>query len=312
MKVGAPTVLGSSLVVAANKGGTLKTTSSTELSAGAAAAGYRVLLISLDPQGDVGYGLNVMERSDGGANLDAAIRGEQMLDPIRDVRERLDVCPGGPALADTRNWIVQQALSGGFYQGCLDAAVGPIAGNYDLIVIDTPPAVDLMIAAAFHTAHYVLIPTRIDAASLSGLGGVFTSFTNARNTTNPDIEILGVVLTAVPKSATRELSEVRAYLDDLLGPSVPIIEPPIREATIAAKHHRDRGLVSFEYEAEANRAEPWYQRLRDGADTKKEAKRYSKAAQGLAEEYQQLTQNVLTRFVERQHAYIARISQETS
>src|SRR5256885_4472202 len=188
------------------------------------------------------------------------------------------------------------ALAGQLFHGCLERALAPVAGEYNLILLDCPPGEALVHSLAMTVAHYVVIPTQPDLASLHGLGAVFSRLLEVRGATNPAIEVLGVVVGPVGTQSTAIARDTRAQLAEILGESIPVFQPTIRHVQAAAVHCRARGLLAHEYESAAGNAIPWYQRRKTGAGSPA----FSTAAAGLAEDYQRLTEAILTAFTTRQ------------
>ncbi|MFN2506274.1 MAG: ParA family protein [Acidimicrobiales bacterium] len=270
-----------------HKGGVLKTAICAHLAGISAASGWKVLAVDLDPQGNLGRDLGYMTDSDGGAALLAALRDSEELRPLEGVRPGLDVIAGGPATAEVASYLTAQAMAGrvGPAARSLERTLSPLAGRYDLVVMDCPPGEALIHTAAMTAAHHVLIPTQPDDASIDGLGRVFGQFLEVRSSTNPHVQILGVVLGPIPAGASAIERRARAKLAELLGPDVPVFDTTVRLAQQAAVDCRERGLLAAEYEAEAEAAGPWI-RVRKGP-------RYSRAASGLAGDYTALAKEVI-------------------
>jgi cellulose biosynthesis protein BcsQ len=287
----------SALMVSNGKGGVLKTSLAANLAGLAALSGWRVLAVDLDPQGNLASDLGVLEASDGGAGLLRAVAHQEPLEPMRDVRPNLDLVAGGPATGELTGHLSRAALTGQFVHGWLERALAPVADRYNLVVFDSPPGEALIHTLALTAAHYVLIPTQPDVASIHGLGAVFGRLLDVRASTNPDVEILGVVVGPVGTQSTAIVRDTRAKLGEILGESVPVFDPTIRLAQAAAVHCRERGLLAHEYEAAAGAAAPWWQRR--GSPERGPA--FSSAAAGLAEDYQRLAEAVLGAFSARQH-----------
>jgi chromosome partitioning protein len=283
-------------MVSNGKGGVLKTSLAANVAGLAAVSGWRVLVVDLDPQGNLATDLGVLEQSDGGAGLLDAVTGAAALAPLKDVRPNLDVVPGGPRTAELTGHLSRAALSGQVVHGWLDRALAPIATEYNLVVLDCPPGEALIHSLAMTTAHYVVIPTQPDLASIHGLGAVFTRLLDVRGSTNPAIEVLGVVVGPVGTQSKAIVRDTRARLTEILGESIPVFDPTIRLAQAAAVHCRERGLLAHEYESAAGNAVPWYQRRA----AKERGPAFSTAAAGLAEDYQRLTEAILTAYTTRQ------------
>jgi chromosome partitioning protein len=288
-------VIPSALMVVNGKGGVLKTTLSANLAGLVAASGWRVLLVDLDPQANVEDDLGCRGRSDNGAGLlDAVLSGES-LRVVEDVRPNLDWVPAGERTTDLLHILTMRMATGTDDQiGRLDAALRTVAERYNLVILDCPPRDPVLHRLAFQAAHFVVIPTKPDVSSIKGLAGVFKPFVAAR-ATNPDLEVLGVVLGPIAVAATALERGVRAQLADLLGDDVHVFSTTIREATAAATDCRRLGKLVHEYEEAARQAQPWY--------ANRSGERFSRAASGLAGDYESLAAEIVARYAERQAAY---------
>lgn len=290
-------------MVSNGKGGVLKTSLTANVAGLAAASGWRVLAVDLDPQGNLATDLGVLDRSDGGAGLLAAVAEGAPLSPLGGVRPNLDVVPGGPKTAELTGHLSRAALAGQMVHGWLERALAPLAGGYDVIVLDCPPGEALIHALAMTAAHYVVIPTQPDLASIHGLGAVFTRLLEVRSTTNPAIEVLGVVVGPVGTTSTAIVRDTRARLGEILGETIPVFDPTIRLAQKAAVQCREQGLLAHEYETAAGQALPWYKLRGD----KSQGQHFSSAAAGLAEDYQRLTEAILAAYSARQRELAATV-----
>ncbi|MDQ1518591.1 MAG: chromosome partitioning protein [Actinomycetota bacterium] len=290
-------------MVSNGKGGVLKTSLAANLAGLAALSGWRVLAVDLDPQGNLASDLGVLDRSDGGEGLLRAVADGVPLAPLTAVRPGLDLVAGGPRTSDLTGHLSRAALTGQFVHGWLDRALAPLAGAYNLVLFDCPPGEALIHTLALTAAHYVLIPTQPDLASIHGLGAVFARLLDVRSTTNANVEVLGVVVGPVGTQSTAIVRDTRAKLAEVLGESVAVFDPTIRLAQAAAVHCRERGLLAHEYEAAAGTAAPWWKRR----DCKEPQPSFSSAAAGLAEDYQRLAEAILGAFSARQHELAATI-----
>ena len=180
----------------------------------------------------------------------------------------------------------------------LNRCLADIADDYDLIVIDSRPGIWQLQDAGACVAGFVLIPTKVDDASIDGLAEVVDELTMIRERYNPSTEILGVVLTLVASRYVRVIAQARARLENLLGDSgVTVYEPVIRDTVVAGiESTRNKGRLAHEYEQVAANAPPWWKRLRKEANDDEPV---SKAASGLAQDYQDLTDAVMVDFLQR-------------
>jgi len=289
------------------KGGVGKTSLTSNLSGLAAAAGYRVLVADLDPQGnlarDLGYRHD--ERNDLGRSLYGAVATGSPLQVITAVRPNLDVIPGGKLLREMTGALYSRGYSSGeSTDKAVRDAIAPIAGNYDLIMLDCPPGEESLQRMALTAAQFVIIPTKSDSASLDGLLAVADLFTKVRATSNPHVELLGVVLFGIGVGASRIAKDARDAVARDLGDPDLVFNARIRHVEGAAKNSRDLGRLAFEIEADLPAAQKSrLQRLRSKEPGKHRADddgpRLAASAPGLAEDYSHLAVEMINRIQER-------------
>ncbi|GAA3628959.1 hypothetical protein GCM10022236_34120 [Microlunatus ginsengisoli] len=282
------------VAIANGKGGVGKTSLTAGLGGLVSGAGYRVLTVDADPQGnlrrDLGY-----ETSDG-ANLAMAIQHGTTLTPLREVRPDLDCIPGGPALFDLPATYISRKSRGEDLSG-LRAALTQVKphqrADYDLVLVDTPPGEPVIQDLVFNAADYLIIPTRSDDASLDGLVAVAERFASAR-VTNPSLTLLGVVLFGVRQGSTRLRDSVREALEETLEGAAPVFTTSIRYLESAAVDMRRHGLLPHELEEGQIKARSKrLRRLRSGTKTSQGDDLLSRDASGLAGDYTALAKEVL-------------------
>lgn len=280
------------IAVINGKGGVGKTSVTANLAGLYAAAGYRVLAIDLDPQGNLGNDLGYLGAglSDDGAALTQAAATGAPLTPIIGVRTNLDVVAGGDQLHDLAAVLQSRRLTGRGGVETLANSIAAIADNYDVILIDCPPGSDVLQAGALHAAHYVLVPTKTDDASRAGLREVARRFTLARDA-NPNLTLLGVILFGVNTSARRVTSAAREALTADLGGTAPVLDATIRHVEAAAVDARGRGQLVHELERDVHNAPKWFERLRNPGTPHNTT--LASSAGALAEDYQRLAEQVL-------------------
>jgi cellulose biosynthesis protein BcsQ len=231
------------------KGGVGKTTLSVHLAALAAAAGYRVLVVDLDIQGNVALDLGVEHLSDDGAALLTAVITGGAPAVVENVRPNLDIVCGGPMLAGLESaltGVAEQARDRLAGQMRIAQVLQQIAPRYDLVVLDCPPnkrGVPILSAAQF-----VLAPTHSDAASIKGLGLLAKDFTEAREV-NPSLELLGVVLYGTTPGATVIAAEASADINAALEGAAPLMGTTVRHVESVAMRIRKTGKLAHELEA---------------------------------------------------------------
>ena len=172
-------------------------------------------------------------------------------------------------------------------------AIKPIADEYDLIIIDTPPGERILVEGAFAISAAVIIPTKSDDASIDGVERVARRFMAVRDR-NPALELAGVVLFGVGPRSLRLERSVRTTLEEMLGTVAPVFETRIRNLESASADARKKGLLFHELEgAVSQEKKDRLKALRAG--TKPDEGFFSRNAGGLAEEFESLTGEILAR-----------------
>lgn len=176
------------ITVSNQKGGVGKTTTSAALASGIALIGKTVLGIDLDPQGNLGFCL--------GAEPDSPYT---VLDVLK------GTVPVQEALVDGENCdllISDITLSSSGLENIptsresiLRNAIAPVLGQYDYVIIDTPPALNLLTVNAYAASDFLIIPMASDILSLVGLSQLAETIESVRGGVNPGLNVLGILLT---------------------------------------------------------------------------------------------------------------------
>lgn len=283
------------ICVANGKGGVNKTSIVAQVGGLAAASRYRTLLVDLDPQGDLSDDLGYYSdaRDDHGQQLATALLTGSPLHPtLTDVRPGLDVVAGGEHLTDVVGGLVARASRGASTTNLLAAALAPLAGGYDLILIDTPPVDVTLQAMALGAARWLLIPTRADASSIRGIRRIAERLGDSLE--QHRIDLLGVVLTGVPVSARRVRADASRDIRAMLGAAAPLLTATIRSSDAVARTTRDEGILVHELAERVEGAEPFWRTLRSGGTPQ----RAPGTAPALADDYVRLTEEILKRMAE--------------
>lgn len=284
------------VVVAQGKGGVGKTSLAANLAGLAAAeAQLRVLLVDLDQQANLRRDLGT-NRNTGDALLSALVTGDP-LPVLRDVRPRLDLVPGGPAVADLGGLMfARHARGGADLTDMIAASLTGMVSDYDLVVIDTPPGERLTVEASMGVARFVIIPTAVDDGSLDGLELTAERFVNAQRR-NPDLTLLGVVLFGVGAQSKAIERDTRAIIAGVLGDAAPVFDARIRHQAAAAVDARRNGLLIHELERHvAGNKKRRLARLagKNGGDGGVGIDLRTRDAKGLTDDYWALTREALT------------------
>jgi len=193
------------LAVSNRKGGTGKTTTTVNLAAEWASRGRRVLVIDLDTQGHSGFGLGI----------DAAKSAPTGHDLFRD--EQFDMLTAVLATAWPNLWCVPADPLYDGSDSCRDATRlarqlrRPEMGGYDIIILDTPPSLDLVLTSAMTAADGILIPLLPHALSAEGVKQLSRLFYKTVTTGNPDLKLIGLL----PVMASDRISHHRAVIADI-------------------------------------------------------------------------------------------------
>jgi cellulose biosynthesis protein BcsQ len=279
------------------KGGVGKTTLTANVGGLLAKSGYKVLEADMDPQGNLGLDLGYLgtERDDEGRGLASALLFGTDVPVVRAVRPNLDVLVGGDGLHHAQSALANKNGKGD-PRDSLASLLAPIAGEYDIILIDCPPGSDALQSAAIAAARWVVVPARIDTGSQRGLEEVARRLDSVLDL-NPDVDLLGVALFGVEVGATRVLENARQMIAAGLGSDVPLFQATIRHSSAVAQQARSRGLLVHELdEFVARNQQPWW-KVRRGEATQVDA---SRTASNVADDLHALTIEMVARLTQRE------------
>jgi chromosome partitioning protein len=241
------------LTAAVIKGGTAKTTTCAALAQAAAADGRKALAIDLDPQGNLSFALGADLNQPGAYDL---LHGADPAQLIQTTAQGVDVIPAAPDLATERT------TPGSAKR--LQAALQPLQGRYDLIVIDTPPTAGELQYNALQAATGLLIPLEADTYSLQGLYQI-CDMAHQIQESNPALEILGTILTRYNNRPriSRFMAETIAQRGEEIGsPLLGTIRAGVAVVEAAALQ-----VSLFDYAPKSNPAKDYaalYHRIMEG------------------------------------------------
>jgi chromosome partitioning protein len=208
-------------VIANQKGGVGKTSIAVNLSASLAHYGRRALLVDLDPQGNATNGSGV-DKSASERTVYGVLLGEHSIaDAIQRCEGGYDVVPSNRDLAGAEVELI--ALERREFR--LRDAVQPILDAYDFVVIDCPPALNMLTVNGFTAADAVIIPMQCEYYALEGLSDLVGTLRKVKQNLNPRIEIEALVRTMYdPRSMlTVQVSDElkRHYGDKVFDTVIP-------------------------------------------------------------------------------------------
>lgn len=225
------------VTVVNQKGGIAKTTTAITLGHGMALRGYRVLVVDLDPQGNIADCLGMQPGND---LMPLLMPGSNK--PLADCvtpsgRTGLDVLRSDKMTVNLKLIISSVTMR----EYVLDNVLNRERAGYDLAILDCAPSVDVLMTAAIVASHYLLIPTRLDQLSVKGVRELLDSLTELRRITTCKI---GGIL---PTFYDRQTKESYAQLQHLVRTFGELVWPPIPQDTVCRESSRV-GKTLWEYE----------------------------------------------------------------
>ena len=247
--------MGRIIAIANQKGGVGKTTTAINLSACLAEAAKKVLTIDLDPQGNTTSGLGVNKNEQEKTTYELLI-GQNSIEEclLKEVLPGLDVLPSNVNLSGAEIELIGIRQK----EFILKKEIDKVRDNYDFVIIDCPPSLNMLTVNAMTTADTVLVPIQCEYYALEGLSQLIHTINLVKQRLNPNLELEGVVFTMYDARTNLSLQVVENVKSNLkntvyktiIPRNVRLAEAPSHGMPITLYDSRSAGAESYRLLAE--------------------------------------------------------------
>ena len=249
--------MGKIVAVVNQKGGVGKTTTAVNLTAALHDLGLKVLLVDFDPQANATSGLGVDKRRIKTSVYDTVINGTDVAEAIVKTPYG-DVLPSHPDLAGAGVELLSMANPN--YQ--LAEVLKKVKEQYDLILIDCPPSLELLTLNGLCAADSILVPVQCEYFALEGLSDLMSTLRAVKRKLNPRLDIFGVALTMFDgrtNFSTQVAQEVRRHFPGkvfatVVPRNIRLAEAPSHGIPVTAYDRSSRGAIAYKAMAEEIRS----------------------------------------------------------
>lgn len=242
--------MGRIIAIANQKGGVGKTTTAINLSACLAEKGKKVLAVDMDPQGNMTSGLG-LDKEEIEKTVYDLIIGEAGIEEVicKNALENLDILPTGIDLSAAEIELIGVENK----EYIIRDEVHKVRDNYDFIIIDCPPSLNLLTINALTAANTVLVPIQCEYYALEGLSQIIQTVDLVKKKLNPKLELEGVVFTMYDARTNLSLEVVenvknylnRAIYKTIIPRNVRLAEAPSHGMPINLYDTRSAGAESY-------------------------------------------------------------------
>ncbi len=242
--------MATTIVLTNQKGGVGKTTTSAALAAGLSKLGKRVLSIDLDPQGNLGFSLGI--DIENGPTVHEVLKGELSIgEAIQSTEDYGDILTSNILLSDS-----ELLFQGEDRRVILKNALKTVDKFYDFIVIDTPPALNILTINGYAAADHLIIPMASEILSLVGLIQLKETVEEIRESVNVDLNVMGILLTRYNKrtNLSRDVEEMANTVASQIGTT--LFNAKIRTGVKVAEAPA-HGMTALDYAGSSNSAKDY-------------------------------------------------------
>ncbi|GAB1477086.1 AAA family ATPase [Bacillota bacterium] len=237
------------LVITNQKGGVGKTSTASAIAGGLQEKGYKILAVDMDPQGNLGFCLDA--EIDNSPTVYELMKGTAKIEDVIQSKKGIDIIPSNILLSGAELEFTKMGR-----EFLLRNGIAPVVDNYDLVIIDTPPALNILTVNAYTATDYLIIPMVPEILSLLGISQLRETIELVKSVYNPKVEVLGILLNKYDKRRvlTRDVEDMAKMIakelnsrvfDTKIRSSVAVAEAPAHGESVY--RHAPRSNATRDY-----------------------------------------------------------------